>query len=169
VSIAAVSVLLLVLVCVEISAQLPPSFDVWKHEDLDKNGVFDNWDRDPSLEGWDFTVEDSGGLFAQGSTDENGNVKFPGISCCETYTICEVLKPGWTNSAPGAAGCMVVTVPENQNGPIELVFLNYRSAVGGATEPASRYALLAPWLALGALILCIGVAVTARRRQASAA
>jgi hypothetical protein len=166
-TVAALAVILLVAAAAGVAAQpADPYFDVWKHEDPDQDG-FDNFDRDPPLEGWHFTVQfPAGVLFDQGSTNENGNVQFHGILRGETYLICEMLKDGWINLEPGGDGCMSVPVPPNQNGPIELVFLNYREPVGGETEPANRRALLAPWLGLGAVIVFLGIAASALRRRA---
>ena len=144
-------------------------FVVCKHEDLDKDGVWESMERDPPLNGWTFDIEGPAGPLGQQTTSGDGCTQFPTFPQPGTYTVCEHLQDGWVKSYPnGAELCIPYAVQPGATpyGPIEKVFGNYRLPVGGETEPASRLALLAPWLGLGAVILFAGAAVVMHRRRA---
>jgi len=143
-------------------------FVVCKHEDLDRDREWTSMASDPPLEGWRLSLSGPRALWLEGTTPEHGCLTFPPVvEKGTTYTVCEVLKPGWTNtyryaSADGPPGgelctsdecCMSYYVPPDYAGPVEVLFGNYVEPVGGETELASRLALLAPWLGLGAVVV----------------
>jgi hypothetical protein len=71
-----------------------------KFNDINKNGVDDG---EPGLPGWEIDVFDSSNtLFASTTTGPDGSYTFN--LPVGTYTICEVLQLGWTQSAPCSAG-----------------------------------------------------------------
>jgi hypothetical protein len=70
---------------------------VYKFEDLNSNGVFDD---EPMLEGWEFTLYDSeDAVVDSGTTDVSGMVVFSGLAAGEYYVI-ETLISGWANTTP---------------------------------------------------------------------
>jgi hypothetical protein len=141
-------------------------FEIFKYEDLDKNG---QWDAgEPGLEGWEFTLTGPG-CCEQKTTDANGMISFTPVCQLGAFSVCETLKPGWVNSEPGGGKLcedrLIIAPPDppDQNF-ISLQFGNYPQAVGGVTQPGRGLALLAPWLGLGALALGVAGALVARRR-----
>jgi hypothetical protein len=176
VSVTAVSVLMVALYCPGVAAQgeSPWWFYVCKYEDLNKDGQWTSFDSDPPLNGWNFTLEGPPGPPEQKTTsgDVGCAVFDKAIQPFQTYTICEDLQTGWVNSDPGGGElCKSYAIPPDfRPGPIEVLFGNHGLPVGGETEPASRLALLAPWLGLGSLVLLVGVALIATRvRRADSA
>jgi hypothetical protein len=173
-SVAAVSVLIAALGCLEVAADSRTRwFVVCKYEDLDRDGNWASFDSDPPLNGWTFTLEGPPGPPEQKTTsgDAGCAVFDKEVLSFEDYIICEDLKTGWVNSDPGGGKvCKSYSVLPDYIGPIEVLFGNYRMPVGGETGPTSRLTLLAPWLGLAALVLIVaGAAAATRMRRAGAA
>ena len=80
-----------------------------KFEDADGDGQ--PWETgEAKLQGWTINIYDaSGGLVDTETTDENGHYEFDGLAS-GTYTVCEVLKPGYTQTYP-TSGDGVVSCP----------------------------------------------------------
>jgi len=186
VSLAAVTLVMGELCLPQVAANGQRYFVVCKHEDLDKDREYTGMGSDPMRNGWTFDVlGPQGALLWQQTTSGDGCTVFPNIQESGTYTVCEHLQDGWINSYRYAAPplgtppggelctsdlcCMSHYVSLEYVGPIEILFGNYRQPVGGETEPASMFVLLAPWLGLGAVIVLVGIAASARRRRAGSA
>ena len=82
-----------------------------------------------------------------------------------TYKLCETPKEGWVNSDPGVAPpCKEVTVEAGQSGEFICVpFGNWEIPVGGEVYPVNKATILAPWLALAAVMIAWGIIMTRRR------
>jgi protocatechuate 3,4-dioxygenase beta subunit len=69
-----------------------------KFNDTNGNGIQDAGE--PGLANWQIILKDSiGNTIATTTTDSNGNYKFSGLSI-GTYTVSEVMPPGWIQTAP---------------------------------------------------------------------
>ncbi|MCK4827817.1 hypothetical protein KA005_69455 [bacterium] len=68
-----------------------------KFNDLNGNGVEDPGE--PGLEGWIIKLTKPDGITVETTTDSNGDYIF-GSLLIGTYTVEEVLQPGWTQTAP---------------------------------------------------------------------
>ncbi|MEW6448153.1 MAG: stalk domain-containing protein [Bacillota bacterium] len=91
----------------------------FKFNDINGNGVQDTGE--PGLPGWIIVIKNySGNVVATGTTDSGG-------LCClnvspGTYTVSEVLQPGWSQTYPGNPGTHTVAVKPEQE--IKVVFGN---------------------------------------------
>jgi hypothetical protein len=77
----------------------------FKYYDYDQSAAYDNGDY--PLQGWAMTLISDTTEVASGTTDEFGIVDF-GCVPSDTYTVCETLQVGWSNSDPGG---VVATPP----------------------------------------------------------
>ncbi|MGD9999060.1 MAG: SdrD B-like domain-containing protein, partial [Ilumatobacteraceae bacterium] len=74
----------------------------------DTNGDGDQDGGEGPLDGWDFVVKHEGTVVAgPTTTGASGIVNFNNLPTA-TYEVCEVSKPGWTNTDPGGDGCETV-------------------------------------------------------------
>ena len=78
---------------------------VYKFEDLNENGLFD--EGEPMLEDWEFTLSVGDADLDSGLTDANGELLFGGLEPGE-YTVTETLQDGWTNTTPLSQDVTVV-------------------------------------------------------------
>ena len=86
-----------------------------KWNDLDEDGVWDN--NEPGLEGWTIYFDDNNnGELDSGErsvvTDADGNYRFNSVTP-GTYTVAEVLQPGWTQTYP-SSGTYTLEVEEDE-------------------------------------------------------
>lgn len=80
---------------------------VTKYNDLNKNHAKDSGE--PGLSGWTITVKQGTTTIASDTTGSNGNATF--TVAAGSYTVCETLKSGWTNTDPSdGSGCKPATV-----------------------------------------------------------
>ncbi|MCL5028104.1 MAG: SpaA isopeptide-forming pilin-related protein [Bacteroidetes bacterium] len=94
--------------------QLPGSICGMKFNDLNGNGINDN---EPGLSGWIIELTYSGvngGITLRDTTDSNGEYCFNNLAVA-TYTITEVNKLGWTQTAPASPGSYTVTINQVVN------------------------------------------------------
>ncbi len=130
------------------------------------------------LAGWEVILEKKGSpwVYVDSTlTDEEGKYCF---CACEVgeYKIREVVQPGWTQVSP-LPNEHVWLVPEDGGGdPVDGPFLDFVNTYGNPSSPPShtvgwegspvnRLAVMAPWIALLALIAGASV-LTLRRRRA---
>jgi parallel beta-helix repeat protein len=78
-----------------------------KFSDVNNNGQDDG---EPGLPGWQICAFDNAGMLVGQCqvTNGNGNYEFNTLACNQTYTFCEVLQPGWTQTFPNQVGGNVV-------------------------------------------------------------
>jgi len=126
------------------------------------------------LEGWTIILEKkdpTSGEFEQHGdpvlTDEHGRYCFQDLEPGE-YRITETLEWGWRQVEPPDPGYHQIELPAYDSHPEDGLFYNFENEritippVGGTGHLVNRLVLLAPWLALAAMIA--GAAVFARRR-----
>lgn len=79
-----------------------------KFSDLDQSHAREPGE--PGLSGWEIRAySQPGNVFvSSATTDGNGDYEFTGLAC-GTYTFCEVLQSGWTQTFPNVAGGDVVS------------------------------------------------------------
>lgn len=110
--------------CVDVpviaGGELVATICVTKFNDLNGNGVQDPGE--PGLSGW--TINIGNQLF--GTTNSTGQVCAT-VAAPGTYTISEMLQPGWTQTSPPPPGTYTVTVS-----PGQLVNLSFGNTRGGA-------------------------------------
>src|SRR5262249_43625413 len=89
-----------------------------KFNDLNKNGVKDAGE--PGLPGWEIRIFDTAthALIDKTTTLVDGSYMFDNLAP-GSYTACEVLQAGWTQSAPCAAGgppgtCVGTPIPSGE-------------------------------------------------------
>ncbi len=98
------------------------TIDVFKYEDANSNGVYDNGDT--PLEGWYFELlTSSGALYDSGCTDSSGHVYFY-VCHYDLWTVVEEDREGWTHISP-ASGAMTVETPSSSQ-PATLMFGNFQ-------------------------------------------
>jgi hypothetical protein len=138
-----------------------------KFNDIDGDGVKDAGE--PGLPGWTIRlIDEAGNVIAETTTDQNGEYGFGSLGA-GTYHVSEAQQLGWTQTfPPGGIHSMPLAAGENVRG---VDFGNTEGGeppveVGGDVFPANRLALLAPWLALAA-VLIIGTTIAVRRRRTS--
>jgi len=104
-----------------------------KFNDANGNGVLDSGE--PGMSGVTILLQGSSGPPASTTTDSSGNFSFTGVSP-GTYTVSEVSPPGFTQTVPGGAGTISVTVAagEDRKG---LLFGN--QAIGTASISGTKY------------------------------
>ena len=104
-----------------------------KFNDANGNGVFDAGET--GVSGVTILLQGSSGQPASTTTDSSGNFSFTGLSP-GTYTVSEVLPSGFTQTVPGGAGTISVTVAagESRKG---LLFGN--QAGGTASISGTKY------------------------------
>jgi protocatechuate 3,4-dioxygenase beta subunit len=101
---------------VDVNFATPPTGSItgMKFNDLNGNGVKDAGE--PGLASWTITLTDRNGVTTTQTTDGPGNYNFSGLSP-GTYTVGEVLQPGWTQTAPfGGTYSVSLNLAENSNG-----------------------------------------------------
>jgi len=138
-----------------------------KFNDLNGDGTKDAGET--GLPGWTIQLYDATGvLLISTVTDANGNYVFGSLPSGD-YTVAEVLQAGWTQTYP-PGGTYAINVAAGQNvGDVD--FGNTEDGggpgpgpeVGGDVSPTSKVALLAPWIALAAVIIG-GTTLFVRRR-----
>ena len=78
------------------------------YNDVNGNGSQDG--NESGLQGWTVELLDgSGNLLASTTTDTNGAYQFTGLAA-GTYTVAEVVQPGYAQTAPAAPGTFSVTL-----------------------------------------------------------
>jgi serine-aspartate repeat-containing protein C/D/E len=96
---------------------LPPGGTVFgrKWNDLNSDGIYDA--NEPTLANWTIWLDKNGngtydaGVDQAAQTDVKGNFLFTGLAD-GSYTVGEVMQPGWMQTFPGGAGTHTVTVKQ---------------------------------------------------------
>ncbi|MEE8451684.1 MAG: SdrD B-like domain-containing protein [Thermoguttaceae bacterium] len=96
--------------------QLPGAIHGAKWNDLDNDGIKDAGE--PGLQGWTIYADlDGNSQFNDGEpsdvTNENGEYALTGLSA-DTYTVTEVMQPGWVQTLPGGTNSYDVIVGPNE-------------------------------------------------------
>jgi hypothetical protein len=139
-----------------------------KWNDVDGDGVQDADEEE--MAGWTIRLfDEAGNVIAETTTDANG-VYFFGSLGAGTYDVKEVQQAGWTPTSP-ASGSWTLSVDAGENVQ-DADFGNQEGEgpppveVGGDVFPVNKLAMLAPWLALAA-VLIVGTTIAIRRRRAT--
>lgn len=126
----------------------------YKWHDYDHDG---NWDKadEPPLKDWEIHL--TGPVTDVAYTNATGYYEFTICDVLGTFTVSEVVPAGWTQSYPSAPGTHVVVVNDLQKeggyGPYDFGNWNPPVTVGGIVIPVNKLAILAPWIALAALLV----------------
>lgn len=118
----------------------PPTgtLTVTKYNDLNGNGARDTGEL--GLSGWTITVSQNNAQIASGTTDGNGSLTFANVAP-GSYTVCETLQSGWTNTDPSnGSGCKTATVTANST---TTVLLGNKVVPSGPApaQPNTTYAI----------------------------
>jgi parallel beta-helix repeat protein len=100
-----------------------------KFFDVNNNGQDDS---EPGLAGWQICAFDNTGMLVGQcqTTNGSGNYEFTTLTCDQTYTFCEVLQPGWTQTFPNQVGGNVVnTCSTFQGAPGPLATFGYQETL----------------------------------------
>jgi hypothetical protein len=139
-----------------------------KWDDTDGNGQKDI--NEPGLPGWIIRLTDeAGNVIAETTTGPNGEYGFGSLGA-GTFHVSEVQQAGWTQTFP-PGGTHTVPIDAGQNVQ-DVDFGNTEGEgpppveVGGDVFPVNKLAMLAPWLALAAVLIIGSILVMRRRRTA---
>ena len=105
---------------------IPPGGLIWGIKFNDLNGDGHWWSDEPRLPDWTIYLDlNKNGVKdpaePESVTDQKGEFYFTGMDS-GTYTIAEIMKPGWEQTYPGGNGTQIWTVPTNPN--IGMIFGN---------------------------------------------
>jgi hypothetical protein len=124
------------------------------------------------LAGWQVILERQTNPWVQvgsATTDGNGKYCFCGLGS-GYYRVSEAVQPGWNQVLPSSA-VYLVTLPGGASDPVLGPFLNFENEQGGPftvgweTSPIDKLAVLAPWIALFAVIAAGASLLVLRRRR----
>jgi hypothetical protein len=126
-----------------------------------------------ALSGWEVILEKHANPWVQvgsATTDANGKYCFCGLASGE-YRVSEVVQPNWNQVSP-LPNQHLVTLPVGCCDPVSGPFLNFENeqagpfTVGWEASPIDKLAVLAPWIALLAIIAAGASLLVLRRRRA---
>jgi hypothetical protein len=149
-----------------ISELQPGSISGMKWNDIDGNSQKDAGE--PGISGWIIRLTDEDGNdIAETTTDANGEYTFGSLGA-GPYHVSEVQQAGWTQTFP-PGGTHAVQVIAGLS-LLDVDFGNTEGEplveVGGDVYPVNKVAMVAPWLALAA-VLIVGTTIVIRRRRAT--
>ncbi len=107
---------------------------VRKYNDVNGNGSWGSTSSgpEPFMTGVPFEVKDSSGQVVHtGLTAALGLYCTPSTLAPGVYTVTETVPDGWTNTQPGGAASITVTIPTPYGGPTEFRFGNQKDPLPG--------------------------------------
>ncbi len=107
---------------------------VRKYNDVNGNGAWSGASSgpEPFMTGVPFEVKDSSGQVVHtGLTAALGVYCTPSTLMPGSYTVTETVPGGWTNTQPGGAASITVTIPTPYGGPTEFWFGNQKDPLPG--------------------------------------
>jgi len=126
-----------------------------------------------ALAGWEVILEKHTSPWVKVGntfTDANGKYCFCGLGT-GYYRVSEVAKPGWNQVSP-LPNQHLVTLPGGASDPVLGPFFNFQNeqgdplTVGWEASPIDKLAVLAPWIALFAVIVAGASLLVLRRHRA---